>query len=127
MTYKANQNPKLQPLMVNGAPAMQAALPAGKPVTFTASWAADSVESFPVYDIVAQQLVTHREAMRVSWFASDGSFAHEVTGRDENDSATSTDNEWTPPSVKGTVHLWIVLRDSRGGTAVDHADLMITP
>lgn len=91
------------------------------------SWPADTVETFPVYDIVGQALVDHRESMRVSWFATDGSFAHERTGRDEGDLATDTSNRWTAPSSPGVVHLWVVLRDSRGGVDYASYDLMVLP
>ena len=91
------------------------ALPAGAAVDFVTGWPDDSVESFPVFDLPSASLITHRESMRVSWFATDGSFQHEVTGREEDDSATWTDDVWTAPATPGVVHLWIVLRDSRGG------------
>jgi hypothetical protein len=116
-TYKANQNPSLQPLTatVNGAAVTLGALPKGQTIDFSVGWPAAAVESFPVFDLATATLVTHRESMRVSWFASAGSFAHEVTGREETDTATTTDNPWTAPSTPGPVHLWVVLRDSRGG------------
>ncbi len=117
MQYKANTNPMLNPMTaaIAGAPVELTALPAGQTITFTTNWPDESAESYPVYDIVSQTLVMHREALRVSWFGTDGSFAHEITGRDENDTATSTDNDWTAPMTAGVVHLWTVLRDSRGG------------
>ena len=129
MTYQANANPTLQPMTatVDGAPAALDALPAGAAVDFAVSWPAASVESFPVFDVASATLVTHAESMRVSWFATAGSFAHEVTGRDEGDPATSTDNVWTAPSTPGPVHLWLVLRDSRGGLDFSAYDLVVTP
>ena len=30
---------------------------------------------------------------------------------------TTSDNTWTAPADAGTVSLWVVLRDSRGGVA----------
>jgi hypothetical protein len=127
--YRANQNPKLLPLAAvsGGQPAPAATVKAGQAVDFVASWAADTVETFPVYDIVTQTLVDHRESMRVSWFASDGRFAHERTGREEGDPATDTSNGWTAPSTAGTVHLWLVLRDSRGGVDFAGYDVQVTP
>jgi hypothetical protein len=118
MTYQANTNPSLLPLaaLVNDAPVALDALPAGAAVDFVTGWPAESVESFPVFDLPSASLITHRESMRVSWFATDGSFMHEVTGREEDDSATWTDDVWTAPATPGVVHVWIVLRDSRGGT-----------
>jgi hypothetical protein len=127
MTYKGNQNPRLVPMTatVAGVATPLTALPAGQPIVLTTGWPGDAVESFPVYDIAGQQLVTHREAMRVSWFATAGSFVHEVTGRDEEESATTTDNTWTAPTTPGLVHLWTVLRDSRGGVDFASYDLNI--
>jgi hypothetical protein len=63
--------------------------------------------------------------MRVSWFATAGSFAHEITGRAEDETATSSDNVWTAPTMGGPVHLWIVLRDSRGGSDFAGYDLAV--
>ncbi len=129
MTYQANANPMLQPLSAtaSGAPIALTALPAGAAIDFTVGWPTDSVESFPVFDVSSVALITHRESMRVSWFASGGSFAHEVTGRDENDPATTTDNVWTAPSTPGVVHLWVVLRDSRGGVDFAAYELAVVP
>jgi hypothetical protein len=116
--YKANQNPMLTPLtaMVDGAPVALDQIPAGHQVTFTVGWPADAVERYPVLDVLPQALVMHREAMRVSWFASAGAFDNDSTGRDENDTATSTSNGWLAPKMHTVVHLWTVLHDSRGGT-----------
>jgi hypothetical protein len=129
MTYHANTNPTLQPLTAtaNGAAVALTALPVGAAIDFNVGWPADAVESFPVFDVNAAALITHRESMRVSWFASAGSFVHDVTGRDESDDATATDNVWTAPSTPGAVHLWIVLRDSRGGVDFAAYELAVTP
>ena len=61
-------------------------------------------------------LSERHEAMRVSWFASGGNYRDDHTGRaeDEYQNATS-DNRWRAPSTPGIVHLWVVLRDARGG------------
>jgi hypothetical protein len=128
MTYQANQNPMLMPLSatVDGAPVALDALPAGRDVQFEVGWPAESAESFPVFELSAAGLVTHRESLRVSWFATGGSFAHEVTGRDEDDTGTTTDDVWTAPTTAGPVHLWVVLRDSRGGIDFAAYDLRVT-
>ena len=127
MSYQANQNPKLIPLTatVDGAPVGLDALPAGKEIDFAIGWTPESAESFPVFDLVSQSLITHREALRVSWFATDGSFEHEVTGRDETETETTTDDHWTAPKSAGVVHLWAVLRDSRGGVDFASYDLTV--
>jgi hypothetical protein len=126
-TYMANTNPKLTPLTttLNGAPVALTAIPAGKTIGLSVGWPAEDVESFPVFDAVAGQLVKHRESMRVSWFATGGSFEHEVTGRNEDEMATTTDDNWTAPTQPGQVHVWIVLRDSRGGIDFASYELVV--
>jgi hypothetical protein len=125
--YTDNQNPELTPLaaQVNGQPAALDALPVGGRITFTVGWTAASPETFPVLDASSQALVDHRESMRVSWFASGGAFENERTGRDESDPALTTSNDWTAPTEPGPVHLWVVLRDSRGGVAFASYDLAV--
>src|SRR5262249_4278795 len=101
------------------------AIPQGKKVTFAVGWPAEAVERYPGLDVLSQSLVTHREAMRVSWFASGGAFDSDTTGRDGNDRATTTSNGWLAPKMTGVVHLWTVLHDSRGGTAFAAQDITV--
>ncbi|HET6150007.1 MAG TPA: hypothetical protein VFH68_20875 [Polyangia bacterium] len=136
--YPPNQNPLLaevtlaapggtpDPLMavVSGQPAPPpASVAAGQRVTLEASWSAEAAETFPVYDIRTVTLTPQREALRVSWFATAGVFDHDVTGRDADDPGLSAANDWVAPGVAGPVHLWLVLRDSRGG--VDFAEFAL--
>ena len=92
-------------------------------MSFEASWSADTVETFPVYNIQSASLSPQREAMRVSWFATAGELEHDVSGRAADDLALTADNDWTAPATAGPVHLWLVLRDSRGG--VDFAEFLL--
>lgn len=73
-------------------------------------------EPYVYFDPLSRQLVDRREALRVAWFASDGAFDHERTGRspEEADEA-STENAWRAPDEPGDVRLWVVVRDDRGG------------
>ena len=57
-------------------------------------------------------MVTSREALRASWFATDGAWATPRTGPDGGDESA---NEWLAPATPGTVRAWVVLRDDRGG------------
>jgi hypothetical protein len=135
--YKQNQNPSLLALAAaigGGAPLgfstdtpSVVQVPVNALVSFTAAWPPESVESYPVYDLTTLTLVQHRESMRVSWFATAGSFAHDHTGRDENEMETTAENDWTAPSGAQTVHLWLVLRDSRGGVDYKSYDIAVTP
>jgi len=137
--YKLNNNPVLNPLtcQVAGSDAVPLSrveaggapkeIPAGQAVSLVASWPVESVENFPAWDVLKQDLLYHNEAMRVSWYATAGSFEHDVTGRSESESETSTSNTWTPPDGPGPVHLWVVLHDSRGGTDFAGYDFDVTP
>ncbi|MGZ3439867.1 MAG: hypothetical protein ACXVDD_10130 [Polyangia bacterium] len=125
--YVANRNPSLTPLLayVGGAAVALDAIDAGSEVTLAVGWTAESVESFPVLDPALQQLVTHREAMTVSWLASDGTIASANTGRGEDDPALFATTTWTAPSTPGVAHLFVVLRDSRGGVDVAAVDATV--
>jgi hypothetical protein len=140
--YHANQNPVLT--------AVTAALDGGTPVTLIpasdggeapismqiapgtglnlqASWTPESAESYTIYDVTTKTVVTKREAMRVSWFSGSGLFALDTSGRLEAELETSADNQWTAPTTPGPIHLWAVLRDSRGGTDFAEYQLEVTP
>jgi hypothetical protein len=139
--YTLNQNPviasltlqrpgadpvEVPPVSAGGAPFPVAA---GQTVSLRASWPADSVESYPALDVLTQTLVTHNEAMRVSWYATAGSFEHDITGRSEFENTTTfAENTWTPGAPgQVPVHMWVVLHDSRGGTDFASYDLEVTP
>ena len=125
-TYVDNRNPSLTSLaaFVDGAPVALDAIAAGSVVTLAVGWSDDSPESFPVLDPLSQTLVTHRESMTVSWLASDGVLAAANTGRAEDDAALFTTTTWTAPATAGVAHLFVALRDSRGG--VDFASYDVT-
>ena len=88
----------------------------GQTISLTANWSADSVESYPALDLVTRQLLTHDESMRVSWYATGGTFEHDVVGRNEDESRTQpfATNTWKADAE--LVHMWLVLHDARGGT-----------
>jgi hypothetical protein len=74
-------------------------------------------ESYGYVDPTTGELAPRHEAMRIAWFATQGSFADDHTGRPEDDFAlTSSENSWQAPSTPGLVFMWVVLRDSRGGS-----------
>lgn len=108
--YHANRNPTLDPIALPTATR-------GARVVLRASWPADAPETFPVYDVENKVLVDHRESMRVSWFATAGTFDADRTGRDETETELFTENGWTAPKTARAVHFYVVLRDPRGGTA----------
>jgi hypothetical protein len=123
--YTLNQNPQLLPLTatVSGAPVALTAIPAGARVTLEASWPAASAETFAYFDPSSQTVTSQRESMQVAWYASAGTLDTESTGRASDDMTTATDDGWSAPGSAGTAHLWVVLRDSRGGVDYAQVDL----
>lgn len=119
--YVANANPLLLPLAWSVAPGP---VPAQADVTLTAAWAPESVETYLYYDPQSQTLVTRREAMRVSWFATGGTIAVDASAVAEGDDVTSVSTTWHTPAA-GPAWLWIVLRDSRGGIATQAVPVMV--
>lgn len=108
--YRANRNPTLV--------AFETAVDVVEPsdsVALRVEWAPDSKETFVVHDLATQAVVEQTEELRVSWFANAGSFTSEVTGETGSNASL---NSWVAPASGGTVTLWAVLRDSRGGVAV---------
>jgi hypothetical protein len=140
MMIKPNQNPAIAsvtlepsgaatPLFAMGQTAAPVAAPVapGAPVTLEVAWTAATPETYPVYNLVTQQIDTHRESLSVSWFATDGSFEHDRTGRGEDETDLTTDNVWTAPTTPGLVHFWFLLRDIRGGVDFVETALMVGP
>jgi hypothetical protein len=72
-------------------------------------------ERYLYYDTQKRELIERHEAMRVSWYATSGTYRDERTTVDEHTVATSSKDEWTAPEEAGPATLWIVLRDARGG------------
>jgi len=125
--YQLNLNPQLLPLTatVDGSPVALTAIPTGARVTLEASWPDASAETFAYFDPVSQAVTSQRESMQVAWYSSGGALDTESTGRASDDPATTTDDGWAAPGPSGTVHLWIVLRDSRGGVDFAEYDLVV--
>ena len=72
-------------------------------------------ERFVALPLASEELTDLRESIAVAWFATGGSFDSDRTGRDSTDLTTTSDDVWRAPDAPGPVHMWIVLRDSRGG------------
>jgi len=110
-TYVANTNPSLD------APTIPAIATTDSDIPLSIGWPADAVESYVYFDPDSETLITRRESMRLSWFATAGSLAVDASAVDESDNSTSVSTTWHTPSRPSTVFLWFVLRDSRGGIA----------
>jgi hypothetical protein len=117
--YVANANPAFGAiaLEVDGGVVAPESVPPGAEVTLRVRWSADQVETYVVHDRADDSLTERRESFRVSWFTTAGVIPVVTTGRAEDDLGTDTSTAWqTPDAGSGT--LWAVLRDSRGGAAV---------
>lgn len=63
-------------------------------------------------DPETRALVERRETLRVAWFSPAGHFDDDATGTSaEGESA----NGWVAPDAPGSVPIWVVVRDDRGG------------
>ncbi len=133
--YRANVNPTIEGAAIERAgseialtaletdPGARAPVAAGEVVHLIVRWpvcddlACGGAERYLWFDPDAHALTNRREELRVSWFATGGTFETGHTGvpEAEADRAASEDR-WTAPSAPGEVLLWIVLRDDRGGT-----------
>jgi hypothetical protein len=127
--YTPNQNPTRVSLsaLVGETPVSLDALPADQRVRLIAAWSPDSAESYPVFDSASQMIADHREALWLSWFTTTGALDVSMTGRQEGDTAPSTENAWESPATAEVVFLWLVLRDSRGGADFASYTLTVVP
>lgn len=138
--YVPNTNPQLADLLLDPAgaaaplfsvgqtaPPAPGVVSAGQKLTLQADWSPASQETFLVWDVVSLSLVMQTESLRLSWFATAGQFEHDATGRSATETETFTENTWTAPTTAGPVHLWIALRDNRGGIDFAEAEIEVTP
>lgn len=124
--YAPNENPELEPIgaTLDGQPIELDQIPSGATITLRARWTESSAERYVRYDPALRALTDRREWLRVSWFSTAGDFDNDRTGRAEDELDSFTENRWTAPPHGGEVHLFVVLRDARGG--VDYAVHRIT-
>ena len=119
--YKRNTNPALLPIDARlegaSAPAALDAIPHGARVVLRAAWRPEDAETYALFDVQNQTIVTRRESLRVSWYATAGSYVQDRSGRTEDEPETFTENTWTAPDDARVSFLSFVLRDARGGMA----------
>lgn len=138
--YRANANPAFEAIeRVEGgvATALEGdtlRVRAGASVALRVRWparesdaACGGAERYVMFDPTSRALVGRREAMRVSWYASGGSFRDVRTGRDRDDLARESDNAFTAPATPSESLAWVVLRDERGGVAWRALRVVVSP
>jgi len=137
-----NHNPTLDGVVqVNGgedAPAPDMGLPgvvvpldpatpmpvrSGDELTLRATFAAGSAETYLVLngDPSSRAPTQVTEKLRVSWYATAGSFLHETTGEEAPDNVFTVDKHLPPAG--SPIDLWVVATDERGGTDWKHYQL----
>jgi len=103
--YQPNDNPGIGDLVVVDASASE--------VRLRVTWPAEDAEPFVVHDPRESVLRDVTESLRVSWFSTAGTFASDRTSPAGGE--PSADNTFFPPNSPQGIHVWAVLRDSRGG------------
>lgn len=130
--HRPNQNPRIErlerlegntwvelPPQTNDGPAVSR-VAAGEELSLRASWescgaeeACTGVEAYVRFDAPTGLLVDREEVLLASWYATGGSFEEYRTGAGAE--ATAAENRWLAPTEAGSVEIWVVLRDGRGG------------
>jgi len=119
-----NHNPTLTGVLVipaQGDPipldeATPFAVHAGDRITMRATFSEDSAESYTLMVPGNTQTVT--ELLRVSWFATAGSWTEEVTGLAKPNTVWRADVHFPPAGT--TIDVYVVGRDERGGVDFLH-------
>jgi hypothetical protein len=136
--YRPNRHPHLagaalvagaSPAPLGSDPANSPAIASGQSVELDADFADDASETYLWFDPINRALLERRESLSVSWFVSGGALTADRTGRGEAETSASTRNTWQAPVVTAATdfHLWLVLRDSRGGLDFAHHLLHVVP
>lgn len=115
--YVANANPTLEPIAIDR-------VPANTDIELIARWPDAAAETYLYFEPSTQTLVDRREAMRLSWFATGGTLAVDASAVGTGEPVTSVSTTWHTPAT-GTAWLWFVLRDQRGGIAVQTQQITV--
>ena len=85
-------------------------------------------ERYVVYDALTQTLLDRTESFVVSWYATAGNFAEPRTEQafGGDGEKPGTVNSWSAPT-SGTVEVWAVAHDDRGGQSWAHGTVVISP
>ncbi len=72
-------------------------------------------ERYLRFDATSRALVIQREALSTAFYTTAGTLSDPSVGRTSGDPGTDVRTGFTAPATPGTVWLWLVLRDDRGG------------
>jgi hypothetical protein len=117
-SYTPNENPSIGQLRFEGEATQVAP---GQRIAVMTEVASASFEEYLYYNRRSRELEPRSELVQVAWFVTGGDLDRErliIEAPGEDVSVL-----WTAPESSGSVWLWAVLRDDRGG--VDFATLQI--
>jgi hypothetical protein len=89
----------------------------GERLRIRVAWSESARERFVWLSADGAALVDRIEAFRVAWFVTDGNVDQAGTAVSESEPDNQSENTFEAPEQAGTVQLWAVVHDSRGGTA----------
>lgn len=125
--YRENRHPDISRLRAGAEDLMAGrlrTLPAA-PTTLLMEVRADSFERFVVYSANDSALYDQTEELQVHWYASAGEFSASEGLVDKNSRSASV--QWTGPEAGETARLWIIVRDSRGGSVWAEYEVSMAP
>jgi hypothetical protein len=117
---RPNHNPELAALrlQVDGLDVPATGLPTDRDVRLRAQLSPESAESYEFYDPLTNVITRRNEQLRVAWFVNAGDLRDPESAPDGSNQAK---NVWHAPAEPAITHLWLVLRDDRGGVRVSDA------
>jgi hypothetical protein len=115
--YVLNTNPELQAVYVGGVRVSADGEPSvevrERRLKLVADWHADQRETYVLFDPITHEIVERQELLTVSWFTDAGEFDVDRTNPDPGKSQST--NTLVIDSDQRRAHVWVLLRDDRGG------------
>jgi hypothetical protein len=124
MRYANNVNPVIESISVAGTPPSPAdgsarfSVASGARLPLTVNWPAAARETYVLFDPVAREVREKPETLEIAWYTNGGEFERDRTTPDEQDASFSSNELILDRGLTGTITVWIVLRDDRGGVGV---------
>jgi len=129
--YVPNRNPTLRSLAattLQGQSVPLDRIPAGADIRLEAGFDAADEEPYVMFDPATGSVAVRRESLRFSFFTTSGTFESARTGpsgAEAPDGTPTSATTWHVGALPGLVHLFVVLRDSRGGVDFSATTVMV--
>jgi len=109
--YRPNQNPAFDEVAAPEETGDRIVAP-GAEISLAVRVSANAFERFVTYEHSSNQLVERTESLTVSWFVSAGELVENQVLVPEHGAVVT---HFRAPKKGGVVHVWVMLRDDRGG------------